>query len=118
VDEHLARVEAGTLAQVIATRRNGEGAASHRLARWLFAVDPAGMASFRTLAPLSARPEQAARAWQEVEASRNGGRGNLRFLRVCMLESLRLWPTTPTILRESKAETQWHNGRMPRIPAS
>lgn len=30
-----------------------------------------------------------------------------------MLESLRLWPTTPLILRDSTADTAWRNGTLP-----
>jgi cytochrome P450 len=32
------------------------------------------------------------------------------FLRSCVLESVRLWPTTPTILRDTTEDTEWRNG--------
>ncbi len=37
------------------------------------------------------------------------------FLRRVILDSLRLWPTTPLILREATAETQWRKGTIPAI---
>ncbi|MFL5612858.1 MAG: cytochrome P450 [Gemmatimonadaceae bacterium] len=37
----------------------------------------------------------------------------LPFLRACILESVRLWPTTPMILRQTNAVTSWSNGEMP-----
>lgn len=38
---------------------------------------------------------------------------DLGFLRACVLESLRLWPTTPAIFRETTTETEWNGGTMP-----
>jgi cytochrome P450 len=35
------------------------------------------------------------------------------FLRATVLESLRLWPTTPMILRQTTCQTTWANGVMP-----
>ncbi|MFI6043772.1 cytochrome P450 [Nocardia sp. NPDC051321] len=75
---------------------------------WLFAFDAAGIALTRTLALLATHPEQRARALAEA-----GDLGNpaLRpYLRACMLESVRLWPTTPTILRDTTEDTQWRCG--------
>jgi hypothetical protein len=67
-----------------------------QVTQWLFAFDPAGMATFRTLALLAAHPEELARA--RAEAVSDGL--ERPFTRTCFLESLRLWPTTPAILRE------------------
>ena len=38
----------------------------------------------------------------------------LPFLRSAVLESLRLWPTTPLLLRDTTAETTWENGTLPK----
>ena len=57
------------------------------------------MASFRALALLAAHPDDAARARDEVTE----GTLELPFLRACVLESVRLWPTTPAILRDTTA---------------
>jgi cytochrome P450 len=111
---HLQRAEPGTLAGVIAsTSKTPATEPSQQVAQWLFAFDPAGMATFRTLAVLSTHGG----AWQRAEAEIAGKsvdeRARLPFLRACALESLRLWPTTPLVLRETTAETEWENGAMP-----
>ncbi len=115
LNAHLARGEAGSLAGIIArVPKSADTAPSDQVAQWMFAFDPAGMAAFRTLALLATHPEQFARAKREAsdrEARRNN---QLRFLRACYLESLRLWPTTPMILRQTTEETQWEKGRMPK----
>jgi Cytochrome P450 len=75
---------------------------------WLFAFDAAGMALLRALAVLTTHPEHHERALQET--------GDLdvpqmrAYLRACVLESVRLWPTTPTILRETTEDTDWREG--------
>jgi cytochrome P450 len=53
------------------------------------------MASFRALALLAAHPDVAARAAAEPD-----------LMRECVLESIRLWPTTPAILRDTATETR------------
>jgi len=56
---------------------------------WLFAFDAAGIVTMRALAI--------------------GGRGTHGIL-----ESARLWPTTPVILRESTEPTRWHGTWLPK----
>ena len=65
---------------------------------WLFAFDAAGMATTRTLAVLSTHPDAAARAETDT-----GEPAQLPFLRACVLDTVRLWPTTPALLRETTA---------------
>ena len=60
----------------------------------------------------SAPSDQAAQARQEINSDTSGGR-NLPFLRACVLESLRLWPTTPMILRQTSGQVSWDSGTMP-----
>ncbi|SDG57813.1 Cytochrome P450 [Lentzea fradiae] len=59
-----------------------------QIPHWLFAFDAAGIVTMRALAI--------------------GGRGTHG-----MLESARLWPTTPVILRESRTATRWHGAWLP-----
>jgi cytochrome P450 len=112
---HLARAEPGSLAAVMAeTHATDVTAPAQQVPQWLFAFDPAGMTTFRTLALLAAHPEQAERVREEIRAAREGtGQPDLPYLRACVLESLRLWPTTPMVLRESTRETTWDEGAMP-----
>ncbi|MGW6443125.1 cytochrome P450 [Lentzea sp. NPDC055074] len=64
------------------------GDLSGQVPHWLFAFDAAGIVTLRALA-IGAR-------------GRNG-----------ILESARLWPTTPVILRESTKATLWHGTWLP-----
>jgi hypothetical protein len=83
----------------------------HQLPQYLFAFDPGAMATFRTLALLSAHPAAERDVRAEI-ATTQGGAAQLEFLRACFLESLRLWPTTPAILRETTVPVRWRAGVM------
>ncbi|RLL70294.1 cytochrome P450 [Streptomyces sp. Z26] len=81
-----------------------------QVAHWLFAFDAAGMAVFRTLAVLGTHPDHRERALHEADRTGAGdapgpGAGDppweLGFLRTCVLDTVRLWPTTPLLLRET-----------------
>ncbi len=91
--------ESGSLAELVASVP-----APHRvdpvdqLPQWLFAYDPAGMATQRALALLLDHPDEPRDA--------DG-------LRAAVLESVRLWPTTAVVLRETTAETDWPGGTLP-----
>jgi hypothetical protein len=79
-----------------------------QMPQWLFAFDAAGMTSLRVLALLATHPDQLTRALDDVSDVEHA---SLRpYLRSCVLESVRLWPTTPTILRDTTDDTQWRNG--------
>lgn len=111
--DHLYRYaedpEPGTLVSALADIPAG-GAVDPvgQMPQWLFAFDAAGMALLRTLAVLSTHPLQRARA---LEDSGEPNRPLLRpYLRGCILESVRLWPTTPTILRDTTEDTHWREG--------
>lgn len=114
IQSYLDRAEPGSLAAVAATvPKNAETEANHQVPQWLFAFDAAGMATFRALALLAAHPDQAARAREELRSKPGMERQYLPFLRSTVLESLRLWPTTPAILRQSTRDTQWGDATMP-----
>lgn len=100
---HLDRAEPGSLAAVIAGSDTGVSAPD-QVAHWLFAFDAAGMATYRTLALLASHPAEQERARTEIEGPEPA---RLSYLRACVLESIRLWPTTPMILRETTEETSW-----------
>jgi cytochrome P450 len=113
LDAQLAKAAPGSLASVMArTPATGDAAPSHQVPQWLFAFDPAGMTTFRSLALLAAHPEHADRVRDEIRADQTNGQ-HLPLLRATVLESLRLWPTTPLVLRDTTRETQWETGTMP-----
>jgi cytochrome P450 len=112
---HLDRAEPGSLAAVLAA--TPAGAATHapgQVPEWLFAFDAAGTAAYRALALLAAHPAQAARARRELAADGDPSvPRELPYLRACVLESSRLWPTTPAVLRDTTTETTWDGGVLP-----
>jgi len=67
-----------------------------QVAHWLFAFGPAGMATFRALALLGCQPPER----EKVLAEKHTHKMPRPHSRAVFLESLRLWPTTPIILRE------------------
>jgi cytochrome P450 len=96
---YVARAQPGCLASLVAsTPAEAAACRVEQIPQWLFAFDAAGMATFRALALLAAHPEP---------------EPGPAFLRACVLESLRLWPTTPAILRDTTCETEWANGTVP-----
>lgn len=114
IQAYLDRAEPGSLAAVAASvSKTADTAANQQVPQWLFAFDAAGMATFRALALLAAHPEQAARAREELRSHPGMERQYLPFLRATVLESLRLWPTTPAILRQTTRDTGWGGGTMP-----
>jgi cytochrome P450 len=80
---------------------------------WLFAFDAAGMATMRTIALLATHPEALAAARAEIDRVDLRTPQQLRYLRACVLEAVRLWPTTPVILRDSTTDTSWPGGTVP-----
>jgi cytochrome P450 len=100
---HLERAEPGSLAAVAADTPSGpRTAAVEQVPQWLFAFDAAGMASFRALALLATHPRELAAVRDELAAPV----AVPATLRAALLEAVRLWPTTPAILRETTAATE------------
>ena len=111
---HLARAEPGSLAATMAeTPATADTAADLQVPHWLFAFDAASIAIFRALALLATHPAQANAAGAEVADHPGQARIDLPYLRACVLDALRLWPTTPAVLRQSTAATDWPTGTMP-----
>ena len=105
IDAALATADPGSLGARLCAEAGPGGAPADQVAHWLFAMDAGAMASYRTLAMLALHPQAARRARAE--------RADVRpFLRACLLDTLRLWPTTPAILRQSRAATLWEAGEM------
>ena len=84
-----------------------------QIPHWLFAFDAVAAATYRALALLAAHPDVAACARTEIREQDAGGSSVLPTLRGSVLESLRLWPTTPAILREATQDVLWDGGVIP-----
>jgi cytochrome P450 len=77
-----------------------------QIPHWLFAFDAAGMATVRALALLASHPGVLRRC--EIDDLNIPQQRS--YLGAAVLESLRLWPTTPTLLRDTTADTTWRDG--------
>lgn len=106
VGRYVERAQEGSLVAALAAAPAPPGSApAEQVPQWLFAFDAAAIASFRALAVLAARPAVAAAVTPEVEQEpADGAVPELPLLRALVLESVRLWPTTPAILRETTAD--------------
>jgi cytochrome P450 len=112
LETHLARAEHGSLAgRATEVPQDPDTRAVDQVTHWLFAFDAAAMASWRALGLLAAHPEHLARA--SAAADRDSLTERLAHYRCAFLESLRLWPTTPAILRETTHETRWGGSVLP-----
>lgn len=83
----------------------GAADATSQVAHWLFAFDAAGMVTMRTLAMLATHPDALARADVSDPA--------MPYLRASVLDTVRLWPTTPALLRETEHDTVLHGHVLP-----
>ncbi len=71
-----------------------------QITHWLFAFDAGGITTFRALALFASHPPELKCARSDLLAWRNG-QIVLPYLSAGFLEAVRLWPTTPVILRET-----------------
>jgi cytochrome P450 len=111
---HLDRAEAGSLAAVLAEAPTSpQTHPEEQVPQWLFAFDPAGMASFRALALLAGHPAEQRAAAEDLEERDLSRPQDLPLLRAAVLESVRLWPTTPAILRETTTTTELGGRTLP-----
>lgn len=111
---HLTRAEPGSLAHLMSQTPASAVTVPHlQIPQWLFAFDPAGIATWRTLALLEGHPDAMAGVVQEAVDADLTQPHDLAFTRACILESLRLWPTTPGILRDTTEPTIWETGTVP-----
>jgi cytochrome P450 len=93
---YLEAAEPGSLAGLVAEApADEETRVERQLTHWLFAMgDTLFINAFRTLAMIATYPNRG-----DVEA--------------CLQETMRLWPTTPLLSRETLEETEWEGGTVP-----
>ncbi len=87
---------------------------------WLMALDAVRTVVANALALVATHPAARAEALEEIAAADlTHGRGtvaglaDLRFVRACIQESIRLWPAAPTLVRRTTTETEWHGTIVP-----
>ncbi|MGQ7297102.1 cytochrome P450 [Quadrisphaera sp. KR29] len=117
VRHYVEAAEPGSLAALVASTPARPGVAPHeQVPQWLFAFDAAAWASSRALELLAAHPDVARRVREEAPAPSADPAAPVArrpLLRAVVLESLRLWPTTPAVLRQTTATTTWRTGQLP-----
>lgn len=83
-------------------------AAIGQLPHWMFALaDTLPLNTFRALGLLATHPVQLKRAREEIAVG-----DRLPYVAAALEESMRLWPTTPLLARETLEETEWGGVRV------
>ena len=112
IAEHVSQAGPGSLA-ALARDLDGE-AVVDQVAHWLFAFDAAGATTLRALAVATARDDVRRRLRDELDAAPPGrSPALLPYARGCVLEAVRLWPTTFAILRDAVRPTRWGGTTVP-----
>jgi cytochrome P450 len=121
IQRYVAAAEPGTLVSLFASaRKEAETRPNGQVPFWLMALDAVRTAVFNALALLTTHPAAHERAIAEVrEADAAHGPGtvaalaDLAFVRACLLDSVRLWPAAPMLVRVTAAETEWYGETLP-----
>lgn len=114
LSHHLRRAEPGSLAAVMGETPTTSATVPHQqVPQWLFAFDAAGMAAIRTLALIAAHPDTEDEVLDELRDRDLRVPQELPLLRGCVLDGLRLWPTTPAILRDTTTVTDVAGATLP-----
>ena len=87
---------------------------------WLMALDAVRTVVANALALLATDPAARTRAAEEIAATDAShgrgtvaGLGDLRFVRACVQESIRLWPAAPTLVRRTAEDSDWYGTTVP-----
>ncbi len=119
IQGYLDAAEAGSLASLIATEPAPPGGAAGQVVHWMFAMgDTLATNAFRALLALAAHDRVLAEVRKEVAAADLDDPASVAGLDLvggCLLEAMRLWPTTPMFGRVSLTETRFSRGQV--VPA-
>jgi cytochrome P450 len=108
--EYLAAGAPGSLAAVIAgTPAEADVDPYGQVPHWLFAFDALGATVFRALVALSADRS----VMSTLDSERWPGVAHRPRLASVVLDTLRLWPTTLVLLRETTQTTPWPHVQLP-----
>lgn len=115
IRRYVDAAEPGTLVSLIPNAPQAQDTnPSGQVPFWLMALDAVRTVVVNALALLSTYPGARAQALQEIAAADGThGRGavagllDLRFVRACVQESIRLWPAAPTLVRRTTSDTEW-----------
>jgi cytochrome P450 len=83
---------------------------AHQIPHWMFAMrDTLGANAYRALAAIVADPAVEGRVRAELDGVDLGDPGaveRLEYLEGCLVEAMRLWPTTPLLARETTRDVE------------
>jgi cytochrome P450 len=121
IERYAAAAEPGTLVSLFAAApKDAETRPNGQVPFWLMALDAVRIAVFNALALLTIHPAAHERALAEIdEADAAHGPGTvaglaeLRFVRACLLDAVRLWPAAAVLVRVTAAETEWDGETLP-----
>lgn len=112
---HLDRAEAGSLAELVAQMpHNEQTRPAQQIPQWLFAYDAAAWTCMRALALITSDAGARTRVTEELAGTDLAEPHDLAYVRACVLDTLRLFPTTPAILRDTTEATHWETGMLER----
>lgn len=114
IEGHLAKAEPGSLAAEIAATPAPPGGAAGQVIHWLFAMgDTLAANTLRALAALATHNAEQSEVRTEIAAAditTPQGVASLKYLAGCLLEAMRLWPTTGMFARVSTREVEFPSG--------
>jgi cytochrome P450 len=118
---YVAAAEPGTLVSLFPSAPQApETDPNGQVPFWLMALDAVRNVVANALALLATDPAARMRAREEIAAADTGhgratvaGLGDLRFVRACIQESIRLWPAAPTLVRRTTTATTWSGTTVP-----
>lgn len=118
VQHYVDTAAPGSLASLVAQApQDDETKPAGQLVHWLFAMgDTLSVNVFRTLAVLATHEDALRRVRLElVGADLNSADGvaGLEYLSACLLDTMRLWPTTPMFARVTTREAQLRGSVVP-----
>lgn len=120
IGAYLYRAEAGSLValcrEVPSTERTR---VENQIPHWTFAAgETLAINTVRALALILAHPRAEARVRQEIadaDLTRPESIERLEYLEACLQEAMRLWPTTPLLVRETVTEDTLGGARIPAV---
>lgn len=114
IEGHLAKAAPGSLAAEVAKAPTPPGGAASQVVHWLFAMgDTLAANTLRALAALASHGAQQAEVRKEIAAADIAtpkGVASLKYLGGCLLEAMRLWPTTGMFARVTTRDVTFPNG--------
>jgi cytochrome P450 len=110
VADYVTTPSPGSLASLVAaTPAEPDVDPAGQIPHWLFAFDALGATTWRSLALLAADP----RARSLVDSELTGEPAHRPYLTATILDTVRLWPTTLVLLRETTQPSLWRGRNLP-----